>query len=296
VRAFEIVYRSEGDGDATVRDRPADADGARRRLDLGSRAFVELFRRNDSMTRPGRQVIPIDPRDLGLTPEGCVSPIQRPFAAVLGCADARVPIELIFNQGPNDLFVVRVAGNTLGDDARGSLKYALEHLGESLKLIVVLGHSGCGAVTAAVDVFLDPSGYLALARKHSIRGLVDRLQVIVQASAKQMESRFGSDVVQQPGYRHALIEVAVVTNATLAAHTLQREIMSGVSSGVDATYGVYLLNERSVWAPRCGSDEETGLARPPVDSPGFVDFSNAVLGSRRIQEILAGTHSASSFR
>ena len=49
---------------------------------------------------------------------------------------------------------MRVAGNTLGDDVRGSLNYALDHLGDSLKLIVVLGHSGCGAVTAAVDVFL----------------------------------------------------------------------------------------------------------------------------------------------
>jgi len=122
VKSFEIAYRSEGDGDAPVRDRPADADDARRRLDLGSRAFADLFRRIDSDAQTARQVIPINPRDFGLTPEGSASPPQRPFAAVLGCADARVPIELIFNQGPNDLFVVRVAGNTLGDDVRGSLK------------------------------------------------------------------------------------------------------------------------------------------------------------------------------
>ena len=76
--------------------------------------------------------------------------------AVLGCSDARVPIELIFKEGPNDLFVVRVAGNGLGSEVLGSLKYAVEHLGGSLRIIVVLGHSGCGAVSEAVDAFLEP--------------------------------------------------------------------------------------------------------------------------------------------
>ena len=75
---------------------------------------------------------------------------------MLGCSDARVPIELIFNEGPNDLFVVRVAGNGLGGEVFGSLSYAVEHLGGSLKLVVVLGHSGCGAVSAAVDAVLNP--------------------------------------------------------------------------------------------------------------------------------------------
>ena len=90
---------------------------------------------------------------------GCVEgenrgPKQRPFAAVLGCSDARVPIELIFNEGPNDLFVIRVAGNGLGSEVLGSLKYAVEHLGGSMKIVAVLGHSGCGAVSSAVDVYL----------------------------------------------------------------------------------------------------------------------------------------------
>ena len=86
------------------------------------------------------------PRDLGFTPDAAETPEQRPFAAVLGCSDARVPIELIFNEGPNDLFIVRVAGGGLGLEVLGSLKYAVEQLGGTLKLIVVLGHSGCGAV------------------------------------------------------------------------------------------------------------------------------------------------------
>jgi carbonic anhydrase len=293
--SVDIIYRC-GDDAGTVRARPADAGAARLRMDGGNRAFSALFAQVDAPSGTARRVIPISGKDIGLTGPSAGAPSQHPYAAVLGCADARVPIELIFNEGPNDLFVVRVAGNTLGDDVRGSLKYALEHLGDSLKLIVVLGHSQCGAVTEAVDVFLDPSGYLGLTAKHSIRGLIDRLQVVVQASARRMESVFGSNVVRQPGYRDALIEVAVVTNAALAAHTLQREMMSEAACGVEATYGVYLLSERSVWAPRCGSVEESGLARPPSNPSEFVDFSAAVLRSARIRAVLARIHSASTVR
>ena len=143
---------------------------------------------------------------------------------MLGCSDARVPIELIFNEGPNDLFVVRVAGNGLGSEVLGSLKYAVDHLGGSLKLIVVLGHSGCGAVSAAVDVFLNPKTYLSFAAKHSLRSILDRLLVVVNAAAMRMVAVYGPEVARRPGYREALIEVAVVSNAALAAYTLQQEI------------------------------------------------------------------------
>jgi carbonic anhydrase len=284
--AVEITYRC-GDDAALARARPADADAARLRMNEGNRAFAALFSQVAAASGAARRVIPIDAEDFGLTGTGTGRPSQHPYAAVLGCADARVPVELIFNEGPNDLFVVRVAGNTLGEDVRGSLKYALDHLGASLKLIVVLGHSGCGAVTAAVDVFLDPSGYLALTGRHSIRALVDRLQIVVQASARRMESILGSEVVRQPGYRSALIEVAVVTNAALAAHTLRRD-MGDSDGAVDTVYGVYLLSQRSVWAPRCGSAEVAGLARPPKDAGEFAGFGDAVIRSHRIQCILAG--------
>ncbi len=73
---------------------------------------------------------------------------QQPIAAVLGCADSRVPPELIFDQGLGDLFVLRVAGNILDDAVLASLEYAVGHLG--VPLIVVLGHAGCGAVAAAL--------------------------------------------------------------------------------------------------------------------------------------------------
>jgi len=74
---------------------------------------------------------------------------QHPFATVLGCSDSRVPPELVFDQGPGDLFVVRVAGNVMGSEILGSLAYALGHL--ETPLFVVLGHEGCGAVRAALE-------------------------------------------------------------------------------------------------------------------------------------------------
>jgi carbonic anhydrase len=162
---------------AEIRPRPGNADAACDRLNEGSRTIAALF--GDLIEGSGttQRIIAVDPRDLGLARGTPGVPEQRPYAAVLGCADARVPIELIFNEGPNDLFVVRVAGNGLGSEVLGSLKYAVDHLADSLRLIVVLGHSGCGAVTGAVDVFLDPQSYIGLADKHALRGILDRLLV-----------------------------------------------------------------------------------------------------------------------
>ncbi len=74
---------------------------------------------------------------------------QQPYAAILTCADSRVPPEIVFDAGLGNLFVIRVAGNVLDDIVIGSLEYAVEHL--HVPLIVVLGHDACGAVTAAVN-------------------------------------------------------------------------------------------------------------------------------------------------
>jgi carbonic anhydrase len=74
---------------------------------------------------------------------------QKPFAVIVGCSDSRIPPELIFDQGLGDLFVVRLAGNIVDNVALGSIEYAVEHLGS--KLIIVLGHGKCGAVTAAAQ-------------------------------------------------------------------------------------------------------------------------------------------------
>ena len=74
---------------------------------------------------------------------------QHPLAAILTCSDSRVPAEIIFDQGIGDLFVIRVAGNVAATDEIGSIEYAVDHL--AAPLVVVLGHTQCGAVTAVVD-------------------------------------------------------------------------------------------------------------------------------------------------
>jgi len=80
---------------------------------------------------------------------------QKPFAVVVGCSDSRVPPELVFDQGLGDLFVIRVAGNITDEDGIASVEYAVDHLGA--QLVVILGHTSCGAVTAALDHLSDPA-------------------------------------------------------------------------------------------------------------------------------------------
>ena len=78
------------------------------------------------------------------------APHQAPFAAVVGCSDSRVPVELLFDQGISDIFVIRTAGNNVNSEmVMGSVDYAIEHLG--VKLLLVLGHGSCGGVTGAIS-------------------------------------------------------------------------------------------------------------------------------------------------
>jgi len=116
-----------------------NSNAAQVRLNDGNQAFAALLAGMTDENGRVQNIVSVDPRDLGLLADDPAPPKQRPFAAILGCSDARVPVELIFNEGPNDLFVVRVAGNGLGPEVLGSLKYAVEHLGGSLKLIVRSG-------------------------------------------------------------------------------------------------------------------------------------------------------------
>ncbi|GCL36611.1 MULTISPECIES: carbonic anhydrase [Sphaerospermopsis] len=112
---------------------PVSATEAQKRLIAGNKRFYNQNRRYPNQTKRRLQSI---------------SETQYPYAAILGCADSRVPPELIFDQGLGDLFVVRVAGNIASDEAIGSLEYATTALGT--QLIVVLGHKNCGAVAAAI--------------------------------------------------------------------------------------------------------------------------------------------------
>jgi len=90
---------------------------------------------------------------------------QKPFAIILSCSDSRVPPELVFDQGLGDLFIVRVAGNVVDPIALGSIEYAAEHL--HTPLLVVMGHSKCGAVTAAFEGEELPPNIAAIAKKIS---------------------------------------------------------------------------------------------------------------------------------
>jgi carbonic anhydrase len=285
--SIDIIYRYSADATAG-RPAPADSSTALLRLEQGNKSFARLLD-HDENAQGVRQIIPVDLHDLGFAADSNHVPMQRPYAAILGCSDARVPIELVFNEGPNDLFVIRVAGNGLGGEVLGSLKYAVENLGGSLKLIVALGHSGCGALTTAVDVFLNPVDYLPLATKHSLRGILDRTLLVVRTSAKKLLAAFGPDVVLRPGYRKALIETSIVTNAALAAYSIQEELKSSEITGIRAVYGVYLLETRKVWAPRIGDPDDGGLAAAPQDLAGFVDLGEAIVRSRRIASLLDAT-------
>lgn len=100
---------------------------------------------------------------------------QAPFAIILGCSDSRVPAELVFDQGFGDLFVIRVAGNIVAPSQVGSVEFGASKFGT--KLVVVMGHSGCGAITAAVEELLDG----ATTESRNLRSIVDRVRPSVQS-------------------------------------------------------------------------------------------------------------------
>jgi carbonic anhydrase len=284
MRPVEISYRCE-DAQGPPRPRPADPDDALYRLREGNRVFASLFDGSEGASGITRHTVDINPNDLGLLLGEEGVPRQRPFAAILGCSDARVPVELIFSEGPNDLFVVRVAGNGLGAEVLGSLQYAIDHLRDSLCLVVVLGHSGCGALSAAVDLFLEPAGYLPLAGNHALRGILDRQLIVVQATARRLASVFGQDVSRRTHYREALIEASIGVNAALTAYAVRQEFQGFDQRRLRTVFGVYLLRSRVVWGP-IGGGADNGLAEPPRDADGFVHLGDAIVRSARITSLL----------
>jgi len=99
---------------------------------------------------------------------------QEPFAIVLGCSDSRVPAELVFDLGFGDLFVIRVAGNIVAPSQVGSVEFAAERFGTPL--VVVLGHSQCGAIQATIEALRQP----AAATGRNLRSIVDRIRPSVE--------------------------------------------------------------------------------------------------------------------
>jgi carbonic anhydrase len=142
------------------------ANVALKRLKEGNQRYVDNTLRVDAQTGPHHRA--------QLT-EG-----QHPFAIILGCADSRVPAEIVFDQGLGDLFVIRVAGNIAEPSQIGSVEYAAAHLGT--RLVVVLGHSNCGAVRATLDELADPTDIESPNLKTIIDFIAPGIQGVVDAS------------------------------------------------------------------------------------------------------------------
>jgi carbonic anhydrase len=137
-----------------------DARTALERLQAGNHRFVSDIRQRDTLDNPTRF------EDLTAG--------QAPFAVILGCSDSRVPVEIIFDQGLGDLFVIRVAGNIVAPSLIGSVEFAAERFGT--RLVVVMGHSRCGAVQATVEEMEHPS----TDPSHNIRSIVDYIRPSVE--------------------------------------------------------------------------------------------------------------------
>lgn len=160
------------------------------RLRDGNRRFVSDVRGSGHVLGQARKVeLPAD---------------QEPFAIVLGCSDSRVPAEIVFDQGLGDLFVIRVAGNIVAPSQVGSVEFAAARFGT--RLVVVLGHSQCGAILATLEEIRRPNEN----QSRNLRAIVDRVRPAV-------EGLLDGD----PGREEALVRRAVRSNIRASAGHLR---------------------------------------------------------------------------
>jgi carbonic anhydrase len=130
---------------------------------------------------------------------------QEPFAIILGCSDSRVPAEIVFDQGLGDLFVIRVAGNIVASSQVGSVEFAAERFGTPL--VVVLGHSKCGAVLTTLAELMRPTE----CQSRNLRSIVDRIRPSV-------EVLLATELKHDP---EALVQQAVRSNVRVSANHLR---------------------------------------------------------------------------
>ncbi len=147
----------------------------------------------------------LDP-DTRRTPREDLLAAQQPFAVILGCSDSRVPVETVFDQGAGSLFVIRVAGNIVAPSQIGSVEYAAEKLGT--RLVVVLGHTRCGAVQATLEALERPT----VQPSPNLRAIIDRIRPAVQGL---LATEHGRD-------REALARQAVRANVRLSVNDLRQ--------------------------------------------------------------------------
>ncbi len=136
------------------------AHEALERLRIGNQRFVAEVRGSDAPTSKSRR------REVAAS--------QEPFAIILGCSDSRVPAEIVFDQGLGDLFVIRVAGNIVAPSQVGSVEFAAERF--HTRLVVVMGHSQCGAIIATLEELRRPSRD----QSKNLRSIVDRIRPSVE--------------------------------------------------------------------------------------------------------------------
>jgi carbonic anhydrase len=158
----------------------------------GNRRFVADVRSRDSLPSRARRIE--------------LAAGQQPFATILGCSDSRVPVEIVFDQGLGDLFVIRVAGNIVAPSLIGSVEFAAEQFGT--RLVVVLGHSRCGAIIATLEQLQRPKEN----QSHNLHSIVDLVRPSVEAL---LATELRSD-------RDALIREAVRANIRASVRHLRR--------------------------------------------------------------------------
>ena len=161
------------------------------RLREGSRRFANNVRSLESM--------------LSHTRRAEMATSQAPFAIVLGCSDSRVPAEVVFDQGLGDLFVIRVAGNIVAPSQVGSVEFAAERFGT--RLVVVMGHTSCGAIQATLEQMENPGG----TSSRNLRTIVDRVRPSVEPLMK-------TDLIHD---RPALLREAMRANVRVSADHLR---------------------------------------------------------------------------
>jgi carbonic anhydrase len=261
---------------------PADADEALAELLAGNQRFAHIV---DCMHRvtlgekvKSPDVIPVSPMSLGLPLWADGTLDQAAYALVLGCSDARAPVEQIFDQAFNSLFVVRIAGNVLGTECLGSIDFAVRNL-KTLRLVLVLGHSGCGAVTAAVDTYLNPQDFSDIACTHALRSLVDRIMIAVRGAAKALVAAVGPAVIAHRNYRAALIEFGVYLNAAVTAYDLRRELKSLDNADLRVMFAVYDLETLRVHAAPENCPVGSLPQQPPFgEAPAHAEEFNELAG------------------
>lgn len=277
---MDVIYRYDPFAPLAARQIP-DAQAALDALIQGNDRFKNMVHRMQERTLGGDAgepiVIPICPMTSGLPLFPGAMPTQAPFAVVLGCSDARVPVEAVFDQSFNDLFVMRIAGNVLGSECLGSLHYALRHLKDSLKLIVVLGHSKCGAVTAAVDTHLSPDAYVNIASTYPLRSLVDQIQIAVRGASHALEKYAGMALPNQALYRSLLVGVTAYVNAAVSALELQRELGLYSAQGPQVVFGVYDFESLRVQSSPVVSSETPRLRPAPRTAEELARYASEVV-------------------